>query len=988
MHKKLRYCGFFLLSLLMGLPGYSDTNTVSVPAGFVRIEIPENDGVWAALPFDPFDASVQMIFSNQLTGATNQSLADIIRFWDLSGQAYSNAWKADNTGDSGKDGKWFEDFTNWVESPLTFLSGDGFYIENQQAQTQSVFLCGTVLTAETNALSLVEGLARFGFPFSTKCGANDTTLLADGAIAAAAQANADEITDHTDNEKVWLKTGATTNWVDEATGETSSEELLLGKGYTYTRRGGSGTLMWNQTRPYSNPFPSNEDPPALFDMQPNGAGDEMTLSIDTTGDAGEELDIFYQDLSETSAFVSAGGWLIAETNIATSGSTHSWTDDGSGGRGKVDTVYSRFYLVGRADIDTDNDGLPDARETFYHGTDANDPDSDDDGLSDGAEIATYGTDPLDTDTDNDGMSDGVEVLHGQDPAVPVGSTYAALPFTETFDSLTAGNLHDQNYWTCSPPAKVSVQSSTVYAGSQAMELQENDPSATAKHFFGAEGEPVVWSDLYAQPVRRAGDAPSLDDVVTAAFHVDGDGQLVVYDGSITNWTTLTGHSAIVESTWIRLTVKQVFTNQTWRLSLDGVLVAQNLGFATNAIDEYSFCKFEGGIPGSGYVDSFAASTTEPDGLDDDDDGMANKWEDLYGLDRTDPDDASDDNDNDGLDNLTEYQLGTCPTDTDSDADAMGDYAEVQHGKDPAVYNYYSVVPFLEDFENVDPGDINHQRNWSASPADTIVAQSATVHQGTQAAEIGAAGEAPLLRHFLAAEGEPVVWSDLYCRLIYYEGPEPERDDTTTATFYVNGSGQLVVYDGSTWTTLTEHDAIAEDTWVRLTVRQDFTNQTWDLYLDDNVVAEDLGFATNHMAEYSFCAVMGSVAYEDYLDDFAVTLTQPSFDRDHDGLSDEWETEHFGGATNAVADEDYDSDGLSNLLEYQYGTTATTNDTDGDTVADGDEIANKTNPLLADSDGDGVNDNTDPNPVLADQNSNPGDISITARKPEEDESILW
>ncbi|MEM7391521.1 MAG: hypothetical protein AAF492_04160, partial [Verrucomicrobiota bacterium] len=49
--------------------------------------------------------------------------------------------------------------------------------------------------------------------------------------------------------------------------------------------------------------------------------------------------------------------------------TFLWTDDGSGGRGRVDEVFARIYLVGRGDIDTDGDGIPDARETMVHGTD-------------------------------------------------------------------------------------------------------------------------------------------------------------------------------------------------------------------------------------------------------------------------------------------------------------------------------------------------------------------------------------------------------------------------------------------------------------------------------------------------------------------------------------------------------------------------------------------------------------------------------------------
>ncbi|QCP89675.1 hypothetical protein [Haloarcula marismortui] len=70
-----------------------------------------------------------------------------------------------------------------------------------------------------------------------------------------------------------------------------------------------------------------------------------------------------------------------------------------------------------ADIDSDNDGLSNAREQKLS-TDPNNSDTDEDGLSDGAELNTHGTDPTIADTDGDGLSDGVELnTHGTDPTI-------------------------------------------------------------------------------------------------------------------------------------------------------------------------------------------------------------------------------------------------------------------------------------------------------------------------------------------------------------------------------------------------------------------------------------------------------------------------------------------------------------------------------------------------------------------------------------------
>ena len=67
-------------------------------------------------------------------------------------------------------------------------------------------------------------------------------------------------------------------------------------------------------------------------------------------------------------------------------------------------------------------------------------------------------------------------------------------------------------------------------------------------------------------------------------------------------------------------------------------------------------------------------------------------------------------------------------------------------------------------------------------------------------------------------------------------------------------------------------------------------------------------------------------------DFAIGL-----DIDADGMPDWWEMEHFGGATNAAALADADSDGLANLAEYQIGTDPNNPDTDGEGLPEGVEV---------------------------------------------------
>jgi outer membrane protein assembly factor BamB len=99
------------------------------------------------------------------------------------------------------------------------------------------------------------------------------------------------------------------------------------------------------------------------------------------------------------------------------------------------------------------------------------------------------------------------------------------------------------------------------------------------------------------------------------------------------------------------------------------------------------------------------------------------------------------------------------------------------------------------------------------------------------------------------------------------------------------------------------------------------------------------------------------------------------DSDSDGLPDWWELNNGLDSTDAAdSTSDSDSDGLTAVGEYAAGTNPQRDDTDGDSVADGDEVNNHhTNPLAADTDGDRLTDAEEinqylTNPLLADSDA--------------------
>jgi alpha-tubulin suppressor-like RCC1 family protein len=99
----------------------------------------------------------------------------------------------------------------------------------------------------------------------------------------------------------------------------------------------------------------------------------------------------------------------------------------------------------------------------------------------------------------------------------------------------------------------------------------------------------------------------------------------------------------------------------------------------------------------------------------------------------------------------------------------------------------------------------------------------------------------------------------------------------------------------------------------------------------------------------------------------------ALDSDGNGLADDWEIQYFGNiGENPNADDD--SDGLTNLQEYQLGTNPTDPDTDSDGIPDGWEVAHRLDPLNYDDAWDDSDSDGYPNIFEFYANSDPRDAT--------------
>jgi hypothetical protein len=239
------------------------------------------------------------------------------------------------------------------------------------------------------------------------------------------------------------------------------------------------------------------------------------------------------------------------------------------------------------------------------------------------------------------------------------------PFVEDFEAYSEGeSITNYHGWTGS--GGVIATSTAAYGSSYLGAYVPFEGGVTNAMSTTADR---VWTEVYGKLALWAQTtAPTVDSSATAMLYVNSNAYPVVYDGATDAWSAKTtaysggGSTQYSTGDWARVTLFHHYTNKTWALFMDNVLVAEQITFINESASQYARVSLYGGET---WFDDLSVRALYGSTLDGNNDGdnLIDAWE-IHYLNTIDYGDT-DDPDGDGADNLREQYDGTDPRDPTS-----------------------------------------------------------------------------------------------------------------------------------------------------------------------------------------------------------------------------------------------------------------------------------------------------------------------------------
>jgi len=585
--------------------------------------------------------------------------------------------------------------------------------------------------------------------------------------------------------------------------------------------------------------------------------------------------------------------------------------------------------------DTDGDGLNDKEEIYTYMTNPKRPDTDSDGLTDYEEVKIYGTNPRVMDTDQDALDDLYEVRHAWDISNCTTSVHnimiGGVPYNDHTDPLNPDTDNDGLLDGEEGPAGPYYGLSKLYNGSAP----------------GVDASPLIFNYGYTHPLDN---------------DTDDDSYLQLWNGSI---APVYGGKQFLRSMTDGEEVKGIWVTFITEGEPNRTLIRTNpcnpdtdgdTGRSPGApvtIDKY--------LNSDGYELSLNPPTDPTDGDTDDDglidglEGFLNPYPYSYHTDGNNPD-----TDMDGLGDMQEVLLKTDPRNPDSDFDQVSDGDE---------YHRFHTSPFLADSDYDGLNDGEEVWTWHTNP-NLRDSDGDGICDGQE-----------VLKYNSDPMDEDTDNDGLndYDEIFKYL-TDPFSPDT-------DGDGLLDGYEATvTQTDPLKWDTDADSIWYP----NELGEMTWPMSDGDEVLVyhtNPLFSDTDHDGiSDSMELYLASGKIPSYVLAEPIPLDPLCNDTDHDGLLDGVELgventtdivypyvsfKLISPYNTSAVNPDTDGDGLSdfeevtgtltgahvglNLTEYG-GSLPNVADSDNDFLSDYDEVfVCGTNPLMNDTDGDGLLD---------------------------------